>query len=177
MMARNSVMHWSLIDQRKNKSGVINQKLLAQAFLVLVEQELEEIQKQFERITNEFSARSRPVWSKRITQRNLKIMSGQVYTKRGGTNQRVIGWLTHGTKERRAVMNPGATIRTRHRSFAVGGTPGGMQVNHFLPKGVALPGIKAREFDELVRDTEQPKFEKRAVETMTMLRKIIQDNI
>lgn len=135
------------------------------AFSQAVRDELYEIQKRFESLTNEFRPEHRPVYFAKMKEGKL-VISGDVYANKGS---RVLGWLNHGTANRYAIMNPAYKVRTKKMSLSVGG-PNPYPINRpFGMSKVPRGGIQGRTFDQKIADLEQPLFEKRIKQVMELL--------
>lgn len=71
-------------------------------------------------------------------------------------------FIEKGTKVRYATMTPGFRAKTSVRVIGSGTGAGGLL---YVSKRRPRPGIKAREFTEVIQEEEQPKFEAKVKET------------
>lgn len=104
----------------------------------------------FEQTTDTWSAENKPVF--------LVVKRGQ-YKRIIGTESAIYKYVTHGTKPHLIRPKPGGAIafnvpyRAKTAPMQVRSAPGGAGATRvFVSRPVQHPGIKARKFDEVIRD-------------------------
>lgn len=73
------------------------------------------------------------------------------------------GWLNEGTKVRRALMSSDWKSKTSRRNFRSGGGAGHMV---YASRKLNRPGIKAREWTQLLQEQRRRPFTKRMIQAM-----------
>lgn len=96
--------------------------------------------------------RHKPVWT--IKSPLLKSVGG-AYKRDISTKDKIYAYVSGGTRVRRAVMSMGFRPKSRFRYIGANKGRGGVV---FISKKIALPGIKAREFDKAIQEKWQKVF-------------------
>lgn len=110
----------------------------------------------------------KPKFIKKLKVSKVRIIGSTTTTEKGSSNN-PYPFVTRGTKVRRALMSVDFSPKTKPRVLGSSGGRGGVV---YISKKLKRPGIKAREFEDVVMKLEQPKFEQRAKKALQRARRV-----
>lgn len=130
--------------------GSFSSEVFLDAFTELIRETIEEADNDFEKTYETW--RHNPGFQKDVDVSSKEIV-GSVTTE-----DPIYGFVTRGTAVRYATMTPGFVPKTQRRILGSGPGRGGVL---YVSKRHPRPGIQAREFEQVVKERIEPKFQRK----------------